>query len=68
MVAVVCDDLLRFYVVNKVYNVLPTLNQFLDTRYAIRLREFGCTIANEKEIPYELWFRKKTKMKRFGGK
>ena len=31
MVAVVCDDLLRFYVVNKVYNVLPTLNQFLDT-------------------------------------
>lgn len=41
MVAVVCDDLLRFYVVDKVYNVLPTLNQFLDTRYAIRLREFG---------------------------
>lgn len=27
-----------------------------------------CIIANEKEIPYELWFRKKTKMKRFGGK
>ena len=27
-----------------------------------------CIIANEKEIPYELWFRKKTKMKKFGGK
>ena len=27
-----------------------------------------CMIANEKEIPYELWFRKKTKMKKFGGK